>query len=262
MTSKTEFWDFVTEREMIRTKKEQGCTHPLTQDPRLKDYWFPNIRREDDPTTVWFRATIRDHIVDPHQLLMAVVAFRMFNSVATGERIQKMMLRHGYDRDQLLRALGGRVGNHNAHLPWGVQPYTLAKAVTILEQFQQMGQVHCRMEGGNLERAHEALCETRGIGTALGYEIICDLRRTQWLLLATDVNTWAAPTPMVCHGAGLILGREMRSTRTADRAAVVALMQELRAAGSGWEMAEAHRALCLYYIWKRPEQPKRRYTWK
>ena len=52
MTPIEEFRWFVREREMARTLKEYGRPHPLTADPRLRDYWFPNIRREDDPNTV------------------------------------------------------------------------------------------------------------------------------------------------------------------------------------------------------------------
>jgi hypothetical protein len=228
----------------------------MNRTPIEEFWWFVH------PTTVWFRATIRDHIIDPFQLLMAVVTFRMFNKIETGEKLQRMMLQNGYERGQFLRALGGRKRLYNGHLPMGIQHRTLAAVVAALDAFQERDDLHVQLEANSLQRAYTALCEAKGIGPALAYEIVCDLRHTQWLLLAEDTQTWGAPTAHACGGVGALLGTEVRPSRAAGRKRTVDWIRQLCRVDESWEASEAHRALCLFYYWKRPETPPRRYRWK
>lgn len=261
------FWDFVKERERVRTRKEHGAQHPLTQDPRLQKYWFPNIRREDDRTTVWFRAMVRDQISDPFQLLMAIVVFRQFNLIEIGELLLTMMLSYGYDTDMLLKTLGPREGRlFNAHMGSRMSGRTLEAVVRTLEAFEASDHIHIQLEEDSLENATQALQKVKGIGPEMAYELVCDLRHTGWLMMATDKKSWASPTTGACLGAGHILERELHTTRKADREETKALMYELlsepQPISMGWEMCEVQRALCLFNTWARKAQPKGVYRWK
>lgn len=260
--TRAELFDwFVKERELIRTKKEFGEPDPLTEDPRLRRYWFPNVRREDDPTTVWFRAEIRDRITDPVHLLLAIVAFRCFGRVSTGELLKNMMLRHGYDRDMLLQAVGPTEKPFNSRWTMYKGPANLNTVVRVLDELEKRDTVMLRLQD-TLQESWSALQEIRGISPTLAYEVVCDLRRTDWLSKAPDIMTWAAPTVGVCDGLSLL--REQRFSHEAARDQVEAIkaMRELLATDPSWEMSEVQRALCLFAIWARPNRPARSYPWK
>lgn len=253
---------FVRERELIRTKKEFGQPDPLTEDPRLRDYWFPNIRREDDPTSVWFRAAVRDKISDPLQLLLAIVVFRCFGQIRTGELLQDMMLEEGYDTGTMLCALGPQEFKlFNPRWTMYRGPATLAAVAQVMEQIPERLDVTVRLEG-SMEAAWHALQEIRGLTPTLAYEIVCDLRHTGWLLQAPDLKTWAAPTIGAVGGIGLILGQQLSADRAADQKDTIRLMKALLATDPSWEMSEAHRAVSLFYVWARTQKPVRRYRWK
>ena len=53
MTIPEMFWQFMQEREQIRHRRRLGFLPPFTEDERLRRYFFPNVRRMDDPRTQW-----------------------------------------------------------------------------------------------------------------------------------------------------------------------------------------------------------------
>lgn len=264
MTRAELFQWFVAERELIRTKKEFGEPDPLTEDDRLRRYWFPNIRREDDPTTVWFRATIREKVTDPVHLLLAIAAFRCFGRVRTGELLQDMFLMCGYDRDMLLQRLGPASETEklfNSRWTMYRGPATLGAVVKLLDELEKRDTVMVRLQA-TLQEAWIALQEVPGLTPTLAYEIVCDLRRTIWLAKARDAMTWAAPTLTVCEGLSLLHEREFSYERSRDQVEAVKALQALLPTDPSWEMSEAQRAVCLFNMWARTTRPTRRYPWK
>lgn len=257
------FWEFVEAREAVRWAKEHSHPHPLTDDPRLARYWFPNIRRMDDPTTVWLHGAVLNQIKDPAKMVLAAVTFRLFNKVATGELILPMLLNHGYDSRMMLAALGPHSGDlFTGSLPVPMTGRNLGETTRILDGLQASGLVLAQLRNNSLQMATEALSGVRGI-KALAYEIVVDLSHTSALSGALDRRTWSCPTPAAVHGAGEVLEEDLSSTRQGDREITIHLMSELlhedRPISVGWEMAEVHRALCLYFTWARKAQPTRRY---
>lgn len=266
---KDQFWRFVHEREKIRRRKEGGMRQPWTSDERLQRYWFPNIDRERDRTNHWFRAMVRDVVEDRQALLLAVVTFRLFSRIEIGELLLPMLTTSGYSRNTLLRTLGPtRESLFNQRLPVGMLPRGLDQAVRVLDRFEErLDEYSARLTDFSLEHSHRVLSHATGIGPSLAYEIVCDLRRTEWIPHPIDSMTWAAPTPAACEAASFMLGTELRHTRSEDRYLVIAhmkdLLRESRFAAydfvNDWEMSEAHRALTLFHTWARKAKPNRRY---
>lgn len=260
---KDSFWWFVKERERVRVRRDCGQHEPWTDDVRLKKYWFPNVRREHDRTNIWFRAMVRDVVKDPKTLLLAIVTFRMFSKIEVGELLLPMLTSVGYERTTLLSTLGPvRYPMFNLHVPMGILPRSLGHAVRTLDRFAyRLDEYHARIEDFSLERSHKVLAYGTGIGPTLAYEIVCDLRNTVLIPDPIDALTWASPTMMTCEAASMMLGTELRHTRSSDRFLVIAFMKELLSESQfgNWEMCEVQRALCLFYVWARKDRPTRRY---
>src|SRR5262245_25055978 len=83
------FFAFVRERYLIRVRRNEGQPRPWTQDPILQNYSFTEVFREDDRTTKWLRENVRDPLRNDPRVLPAVLIFRWFNRVETGEAIFK-----------------------------------------------------------------------------------------------------------------------------------------------------------------------------
>ena len=263
MSEISKFWEFCKEREMIRFAKEHEDKDFSSQDKRLSRYWFPNIRRTDDPTTVWLHGDILSRITGANHIIMSVLMFRLFNRIEVGALMRDLLINHGYDAGMLLEDLGPHKGPlFNGRVPMMMTGRTLEATVSILDHVQASEHVRAQLVGNSLERATEALQEVKGV-RGIAYEVVMDLRRTPLLAEAPDVMHWACPTPPAVSGAGMVIGEDLRSTRQDDRAAFLHLIQELREEQhpltTGWEAAEYHRALCLYYTWAREAQPLRRY---
>jgi hypothetical protein len=82
------FYDYAKARHLCYINKFVDPKW-VTSDPVLREYSFCNIFRELDKTTKWFAENVRDPMSkqrDP-RLLLATVAFRMFNRIETGEAI-------------------------------------------------------------------------------------------------------------------------------------------------------------------------------
>src|SRR4051812_7947858 len=82
------WFEYAVEREKIRKRKEEDkMLPPFTDDPILQKYRFCNVYREDDRTTRWCKKYVRDPLIDKPEVLLAVVIFRWFNRITTGEAI-------------------------------------------------------------------------------------------------------------------------------------------------------------------------------
>ena len=256
------FWDFCAERERIRVRRESRTPGPLTEDPRLARYWFPNIRRMDDPTTVWLHGALLRRLADPEQLIMATVAFRLFGSRAAGEQLVPMFLCSKYNEAEFLDSVGPLIRPFNGRLHRHLRSRSLEAAARTLAHLQRQGACWHLLRGATLREATRALSGVVGIGPELAYEMVCDLRWTPVLQGAPDAYSWALPGRSAVEAAGGLVKRDLRSTRQADRARAIDLMRGLLADAQPawcWEMSEPQRALTLFHFWCRERRPSRRY---
>src|SRR5215472_13191089 len=81
------FWEFIRERIAIYHKKQDGQPRPWTEDRVLNKYYFCNIYREWDKTTIWFKDNLRDPLKDNESVIFATVIFRWFNRIETAVRM-------------------------------------------------------------------------------------------------------------------------------------------------------------------------------
>jgi len=268
MATKTKkFWTFVGERETIRIRKERGDDPPFTDDPRMRDYYFPNLRRTDDPATVWLHGALLRRLESPDQIVLASAAFRLTGgSIAAGEAMVPMFTGPGFDADILLGTLGPLKAPFNGTVHRHLRMATLADLSAAACTLGAANGYWPLLKGASLYDAHRALKRTPKIGPDLAYEIVCDLRRTAVLRDASDVRTWAHPGLSAVLAAGAITDNDWRHTRQADRQGTLQLMRFLLAEAQmdypDWELSEIQRSLTLYHFWAREGKPTRRYRWK
>ena len=256
------FWEFCAERERIRVRHENCTPDPLTEDPRLARYWFPNIRRMDDPTTVWLHGALLRRLDDPEQIIMAAVAFRLFGSRDTGEKLLPVLLEPGFDEHAILEVVGPMSRPFNSRLHPHLRSRSLGAVARTLGALRAEGACWHLLRGATLREATRALSSVQGIGRELAYEMVCDLRWTPVLQEAPDARTWALPGRSAVEAVGGLVKRDLRSTRQADRGITVGIMQGLLADAQPawrWEMSEPQRALTLFHFWCRERRPSRRY---
>lgn len=83
-----DFWRFVDEREAIRVRRADGMGWPWTTDPVLRTHHFTNVRRADDPGTVFIVEVLRgiEHHGSPRwDLLLTAYLYRGLNRPSTFE---------------------------------------------------------------------------------------------------------------------------------------------------------------------------------
>lgn len=231
------FFAIARERYEIRLKRLQGLPKPWTDNEIFKTNRFCNVFREHDRTTEWFRENIRDELRDePIEALCAIVAFRWFNKIETGE-ILKFLLLGFWNSDRARDKLVGRspvvTGAYIIKTPDGKNK--LDGVLWCIDQFIE------RVKKGELaeiisgesshENAQRLLEKSPFLGRFMAYQIIADARYTKLLDKAPDINTWAQPGPGSTRGIGRIFYGEVDKFRygsVSDEREVIKLMQELR----------------------------------
>jgi len=217
----------------------------VVPDPILRDYSFCNIFRELDKTTKWLADNVRgpmNKARDPN-LMLAVVLFRMFNRIETGEAMFRddnllgdYSSFHEYcetgKTSVLRRAIVNRLGKKGPYVtgsyiiagPGGMSK--LDGMLKVVDQFRReqalfdlndvvtepMGvkQMSHYMTGHkvSLQNAHAWFRQFQFFGTFHSYEIVTDLRHTHLLSRAPDIYTWASPGPGCRRGLNRVMGRD------------------------------------------------------
>ncbi len=80
-----EFFIYARRRHEVYLRRQAGDPPPWTNDPVLQQYRFTNIFRELDRTTIWCREHVRERYEGRPEVLPAIVVFRWFNKIETGE---------------------------------------------------------------------------------------------------------------------------------------------------------------------------------
>lgn len=225
------FFAFARERHSIYQRRQANPKPPWTDDPILHKFRFTNVFRELDATTVWCRRYVRERFGGLPELLPAVVLFRWFNRITTGETLfsQPDLISGETVFDEHLVALQSRGGVRSAisvlrHALRKQPPPHVTGSYTI--NTAGLGTGKTKVEGVLAQYAHflgrdwrvraeqmatpafkhtmEGTCiwlqDTPGMGGFMSYEIACDLRYTHLLSHASDVNTWAHAGPGAQRG--------------------------------------------------------------
>jgi len=209
------YW--VNERERIRIEKEVNQSpKPWTTDRIFQTHKFCNVFREDDRNTRWLRENVREPLRNDPDVLMAIVIFRWFNLIETGETLLKHKLYTLWDS-----ALADRMIRPQPK--WITSAYVIKspngydKLTGIRWAIDQMWPARkdlykTMLSVKSLQKSWDILKEFPYMGPFMAYEVITDLRHTHVLEDADDILTWANPGPGCMRGLNRLHGRELKYT--------------------------------------------------
>jgi hypothetical protein len=293
---------FATARERYKIKlvRDGGLTRKgWTLDPIFQTWRFCNVHREDDKTTIWLRQNVtksfekinrelregnfatflsRSELLAKHtrELIKAVVIFRWFNRIETGEKILHLLL-YGWD-SRVARAILKNVspvvtGAYIIKGPDGMSKldgvlHCIDRAIPKLQECAYRWRSDTPLEEAWLD-----LKEIYYLGGFMSYEIVSDLRWTPVLDRAPDINTWANAGPGCARGIGWVVGyHDFNSNFPKDQTTLLGVMRQLLDLSKNpdywpsdwrpWEMREVEHWACEFDKYKRAESGqklKRRY---
>ena len=221
------YW--IKERESIRIRKEQNQLMPWTRDPILRSYRFCNVRREDDTVTRWIADNVRDRFAGHENLWLALCLCRIVNWPPT---LKYLMLNRddkvawpcfdGFDPKWLEAALYQRTARGEKAftgayiIPTGEKGESKAHFVAhtmIGALWSRRSRARFRLAFSDpvprLAIVHQMLQEYQGWGPFLSYQAVVDMRFTELLSEAADVQTWAAAGPGTIRGLNRVAGRSI-----------------------------------------------------
>lgn len=262
------FLSVITERYAIHLKKMAGEPAPWTKDEILQSYYFCNVFREDDRTTIWFRENIRDLVRDNAAAsIRAIAAFRSFNRVdPTGEALKDMLVADAWDAEKVLEIMGTLPRPHvtGAYMVPSRpgKPKTEALIEVIDTIAQDASALAEKIVNGKTtqEGLWKVLNRYPGVGPFVGYEFITDMTHTCLLDKAPDLMTWAAPGPGCTRGLSRVMKGvhfHYSDTTQVNWPEMLGIMREiLELVNSGktiwpkeyprWTMREVEHSLCEY----------------
>jgi hypothetical protein len=247
----SDFWNFVIERETIRKKHAIGAPAPYTDDVRLRDYWFPNIRRTDGKLYQWWKQNIAD-LPEPLRIY-ATIACWLFAKTETLDRIKPILRAHGWDSHLVLATLGSRSSLINQNVAMGILPINLGGVCAVMESAEARA-IEYQL-GSDLGHNTSMLATVRGIGKQLAFEIA---------LLLSEPAPYIYAGRSTVRGTSLLLGLELNPDSMYGRDAATSIVGRLmeEAGGAfGWQHADAQKALELFHTYADDAVPPRRYRW-
>jgi hypothetical protein len=272
------FFSLARERESMRRRKAAGEPWPWTDDKIFRDWYFCNVHRENDKTTVWFREHVRSRL-DGWRAVEATICFRWFNLIETGERVIDLLL-GGWDRDEAHRRLApvrdadDQLWSGAYRLRGETGRDKLDSYLDAIEAARQRLPVQAERWGRSLREAWIDLCECRLFGPLTAYEVVSDLRWTAVLASAEDIHTWASIGSGCANGLEWVLTGRLgaHDSSPGEVPALVQPMRDLLAmsrdpaywpyADAPWEMREVEHWSCevAKYVKAQAGAPlKRRY---
>jgi len=258
------FFAYAKERQTMLLKRQEGKLPPWTDDPILGQFRFCNIFREDDTVTRWIRENIREPYADKKgDLVFALCAARLFNLPSTLQRLTDKGLLLNWNKAKVKKAVAGLEPVVNAayivigraNMPKGEG---IIECLDVIHKFRHDLYKDIK-KWSSIEATVELLSDFERMGPFLAYEIATDLRHTEVLSDANDIDTWANPGPGAARGLSRMIGEHKKFFKRqgkADRVVMIELMQELlklsrkRQYWPGnwqrWEMRDVEHTLCEY----------------
>lgn len=230
------FFAIARERYQILLNRRVGMSKPWSQDPIFQSEYFCNVFREDDRTTKWFRENVRDKLKnDPREALTAIVAFRWFNKIETGEKIKEFLLGE-WDSVKVYNRLQAQkpvvTGAYIIKTPDGMTK--LKGVLWCIDEFLKLGDKATFKDIINGNTSMQEACKILQLSPYLGhftsYQIVSDARYTALLENAPDINTWAQPGPGSARGIGRIFHNNVEYFNygsTKDQNVMIQLMCDL-----------------------------------
>lgn len=227
--------DWVREREAVRQLKEEGLPFPWTNDPIIGKYRFCNVRREDDRVTIWIRHNIRERFAGHPWLWFMLCIARYINWPQTLEELMLSEQTWPYDDRFSPQAMGRAMESRaqrgdkvwtgaymiTAPATKGAKKTTFVAEQTLGQLWDVRGtsiQAVIANKIQSLKTVHRYLSAYNGWGQFMAYQAVVDMRFTNILNKASDIDIWAAAGPGTLRGLNRIHGRALDFKITQERA--------------------------------------------
>jgi len=216
LTRELVYW--ITERDLIREKKEAGWPKPWTEDEVLRTTRFTNVRREDDKVTEWIAHNWRDGKFGTESFIPALVLARFINRPETLAEIGYPDVWQPARIETLIRARALR-----GELVWGNAYMITTCGVKMAKEeyvVNVANAVYVRLNydpppWNTCEEMHQWLMRTKGLGSFLAAQVVADLKNTDCPLSnALDWSEWCASGPGSRKGLNYYMGRPPESPWT------------------------------------------------
>lgn len=211
---------FVTERELMRVRKERGDRQDLwTADPVLANYRFCNVRRRDDRLTRWLLQNYFPVFNSEPDMWLAATIARCINWPPTlellrGQHLADIETIKPIDVTDVLDMLleqKEKVYGGAYILIFGRKEPGIRKAKTLeslLYRLVEHGQdIREAAHGNSLEGLSLALQEVEGIGSFMAGQVVADLSYLG-MRDAEDLYTWAPQGPGSLRGLNYLFNKQ------------------------------------------------------
>lgn len=264
MFDKLIFW--ITERERIRQKKEQGLPPPWTDDPRMREFRFCNVRREDDAVTRWINQFIRIPYAHTHYLPVGLSLCRWINQPST----LRAIIDHGlWPADEfpnlrairdLLRELPPPVFRPAYIIPnLGIptDKPEIVCSIAIQQVRDRIGE--CREHLTSVRKATTWFASLKGWGGFMSNQVVADLVHTPLMERAPDKMDYCAPGPGTRRGLKHLFGDWVPEEK--EQKALRFVRQRINERiGIYLPLSDVGNICCEFDKWIRPNPPKQRYV--
>jgi len=208
---------FVSERDIIRRKRNLGLEAPWTDDPILQEYRFCNVRRRDDRVTQWL---LKNYFpLFEEDLFFAAAIARLINWPPTLKHLIDIGVlpcsMDTFDRDIFITTLAAYKEEHaktftGAYMVFPTNKYApkeVGLADTLASIIENRKLIEKAMSHKRIESVVYALTQCAGVGTFMGGQFAADLTYLQGQLdTAVDLYKWAPLGPGSQQGMNLMLG--------------------------------------------------------
>lgn len=197
------YW--ITERNNIRLKKEQGLPAPWSDNEVMQVTYFCNVNREDDKVTKWIRDNWK-YSNAPEYYDFAMMVARIFNLPDTLEELCQPLDTHFwlenaadilYDRQMDDKRIwnGAYIISTN-----GKKMDKVTYCLELLKKASKDPNPTAMCD--TLDEAHKELMKVEGFASFLAGQVVADLRNSVGHPLYTvpDKNTFSAPGPGSLRG--------------------------------------------------------------
>jgi hypothetical protein len=204
------YW--ITEREVIRNRREAGHPVPWTSDPILGNYRFCNVRREDDSVTRHIAKTWREPHANDQNLWFAMTIARLINWPDT---LDELGYPASWDRERFKKVLtyrmqrGEQVFGPAYVIPNGgsSKPKVDYLADAILHRLWKAREHMSPSCGTTLAAYCARLMDFDGVGSFLAGQVVADLKYVEPLRSAQDWTSFAISGPGSRRGLNRIMCR-------------------------------------------------------
>ena len=205
------FFQTAYERHTIYISKEKGDSKPWTKDTIYQNYYFCNVFRYLDKTSVWMVENIFNKNANEPNLWKHIFLSRYINKIETLKRMNKYETFKGkYDLLRSMQANKEKIFSSafivNSKGQGGTWQDKISYIFTLLKHFENTDFDNIK----TIEDMFNTILPASGVGNFMAYQYTMDFTYTRYLNNAIDQNTFT------CLGLGAVRGIKRILTGSPD----------------------------------------------